>query len=100
MTGSSTSAAMSPRTRRFTTRTSAALGNSALLGIFRRLDVPNLLIQTTTRTSPTRTEIVDDYRRWARAAADGDWDEVCRAIADYMHRVREILVARPDFAVR
>ena len=78
----------------------AALGNSTLLRIFRTLDVPNLMIQTTTRTSPTRSEIVDDYRRWASAAADGNWEEVCRAIADYTHRVRDILTSRPDFAAR
>jgi N-ethylmaleimide reductase len=78
----------------------AALGNSALLRVFRALDVPNLMIQTTTRTSPTRSEIVEDYRRWARAAADGNCDEVCGAIAEYTRRVRDILTNRPDFALR
>ena len=75
----------------------AALGNPALLRIFRELDVPNLLIQTTTRTSPTRTEIVDDYRRLVQALPDGDADEASEAIAAYMDRVHDIVTSRPDY---
>ena len=73
------------------------LENPALLGVFRVLDVPNLMMQTTTRTSPTRSEIIDDYRRLVQALPDGDADEASEAIAAYMDRVHDIVTSRPDY---
>jgi N-ethylmaleimide reductase len=76
------------------------LHNPALSRVFGELDVPNLMMRTTSRTSPTRGEIVDEYRRWVQALLAADIEEACRAIADYTERVREILTGRSDYAKR